>query len=428
MPSASSASVVVQRPGSPEQGAEALGAAAREGQRVRIVGGGTKLGWGNQVAQADLELRTEGLSRLVEHNEGDLTAVVEAGMGLAEAQEAFAAAGQMLSLDPPDPGGATVGGLVATGDSGPMRHRYGAARDLVLGVTAALPDGRLAHAGGRVIKNVAGYDLAKLMCASYGTLGVIVEVVLRLHPRPAATASVGAPVATADELATGAAALARAPLELLSLDVAWHEGRGAVLARAAGSAALDAAQAAGRVLLEAGLEAELHEDDEALWEEQRAGQRAGAGVRDDGERGSGYDDAKRGSGSNDGEGGSAPVNGERGDGGEAVVRISGRPDQLAEVASVADEHGARVVGRAALGLFWLTLPAGDPAATLAAIGALRGRLSPSPCVVLDAPEAVRASLDPWGVGEGAELALGRRLKARFDPQGTCNPGLFVGGM
>src|SRR5437763_377867 len=99
------------------------------------------------------------------------------------------AAFQKLALDPPDPGGATIGGIVATGDSGPLRHRYGAARDLVVGVTVALPDGTVAHAGGKVIKNVAGYDLAKLFAGSFGTLGAIVEVAVRLHPvRPTASA------------------------------------------------------------------------------------------------------------------------------------------------------------------------------------------------------------------------------------------------
>src|SRR5207244_6227468 len=104
--------------------------------------------------------------------------------------EAFAEAGQMLAIDPPDRGGATVGGVLATADSGPLRHRYGAPRDLVLGITVALADGSVASAGGKVIKNVAGYDLAKLFTGSYGTLGAILQVAVRLHPRPerAATA------------------------------------------------------------------------------------------------------------------------------------------------------------------------------------------------------------------------------------------------
>ena len=118
-------------------------------------------------------------------------------MPLARAQEAFAEAGQMLALDPPNPGGsATVGGVVACGDSGPLRHRYGAARDLLLGMRVALADGTLARSGGRVIKNVAGYDLAKLFAGSFGTLGMIVEVVVRLHPLPAGRRTTVAGVGT----------------------------------------------------------------------------------------------------------------------------------------------------------------------------------------------------------------------------------------
>jgi len=126
------------------------------GGAVRLRGAGTKLAWGAPV-EAAAELGTRRLDALLEHSDGDLTAVLQAGVPLAVAQEAFAAAGQMLALDPPD-GGATIGGVVATGDSGPLRHRYGAPRDLVLGVQVALPDGTLARAGSKVIKNVAGYD------------------------------------------------------------------------------------------------------------------------------------------------------------------------------------------------------------------------------------------------------------------------------
>ncbi|MBV8429788.1 MAG: FAD-binding oxidoreductase, partial [Solirubrobacterales bacterium] len=150
------------------------------------MGGRTKLAWGAIGAPPEVELSTERLDRLVEHNEGDLTAILEAGVRLRDAQEKFSQAGQRLALDPPDPEpGATIGGIVATGDSGPLRHRFGGVRDLILGVQVALPDGTVARAGSRVIKNVAGYDLAKLMCGAFGTLGVICQVILRLHPGPA---------------------------------------------------------------------------------------------------------------------------------------------------------------------------------------------------------------------------------------------------
>src|SRR6202043_2363630 len=129
---------------------------------------------------------------------------------LARIQQELAAAGQQLALDPPlgvgDRRDATLGGVLATGDCGPLRHRYGGPRDLVLGVTVALSDGTIARSGGKVIKNVAGYDLAKLFAGSFGTLGVILEVVVRLHPRPPRTCSVVG--RTEDAAAMGRAASA----------------------------------------------------------------------------------------------------------------------------------------------------------------------------------------------------------------------------
>ena len=142
----------------------------------------------------DTVLSTRRLDRVLEHEPGDLTAIVEAGIRLSALQERLAAHGQMLALDPP--GDPTVGACLAGDLSGPRRHRYGAMRDLVIGVTVVLADGTVASSGGKVVKNVAGYDLAKLFAGSRGRLGLIARVALRLHPRPAAEATV---VAEADD-------------------------------------------------------------------------------------------------------------------------------------------------------------------------------------------------------------------------------------
>lgn len=384
-----------ERPGSREELAELLGRSAAEGARVRPRGGGTKLGWGSP-ASADLEVSTLGLDRTVEHNAGDLTAVLEAGVPLARAQAAFAADGQMLALDPPlgADDAATVGGVVACADSGPLRHRYGSARDLVIGVSVALADGTVAKAGGRVIKNVAGYDLAKLLAGSFGTLGVIVEVCVRLHPLPARTATIHGASGDPELLARAASELAHARLEMQSLDVRWASGQGAILARFGGESAAEQAGEALPVLAEAGIAAELLEEDdeeeeEGVWSRQRAGQRSPDG---------------------------------------AVVRVSGRQAELARVLRVAERLEASVVGRAALGLSWVALPPADPEALAAAVEELRTELAPSPCAVLDGPAELRARIDPWGRTEDAELELMRRVKARFDPEGICNRGLFVGGI
>ncbi len=187
----------------------------RDRRVLRVRGGGTKLGWGTPAPDPEVELSTSGLDRVVEHNEGDLTAILEAGVPLAKAQERFAAAGQMLALDPPLGAGdaATIGGVVASGDSGPLRHRYGAPRDLVLGMTVALSDGTVAKSGSKVIKNVAGYDLAKLFAGSFGTLGLILQVSVRLHPLPSETVTAVGHSDDPDALARAASELAHASLE-----------------------------------------------------------------------------------------------------------------------------------------------------------------------------------------------------------------------
>src|SRR6266403_5260742 len=147
-------------------------------------GGGTKAEWGNPPVRADVILSTERLSRVLEHAWADLTVSVEAGCTIANLQEILAKHGQRLALDALWPKNATVGGVLSTNDSGALRLRFGALRDLIIGVTIALSDGTLASSGGKVVKNVAGYDLPKLVTGAFGTLGVITRAVFRLHPLP----------------------------------------------------------------------------------------------------------------------------------------------------------------------------------------------------------------------------------------------------
>lgn len=369
----------LERPAGPEEVAAVLA----QGLPTRPVGGRTKLDWGAAGAPAEVELSTERLDALVEHNEGDLTAVLQSGVRLRDAQEVFARAGQRLALDPPDPGGrATVGGIIATGDSGPLLHRYGAIRDLILGVQVALPDGTVARAGSRVIKNVAGYDLAKLMCGALGTLGVVCEAIVRLHPRPSRTLTAVGSGSDAVALARAARLLAGRPLELEALDVRWDGKGGEVLAQAGGHAAAATAQTVLGLLSAEGLETELQEDDEALWAAQRVRQHS--------------------------------ANGDR-----AVVRVSFPPAELERVLRAAPS----AVGRAGAGLAWVTI-APEPEA----LQSLRASLAGCACVLLDGPLQLRRAVDPWGVREGPELELMARVKARFDPGCVCNRGCFVGGL
>src|SRR5271154_1199791 len=147
-------------------------------------GGGTKLSWGNPPSRADVILSTACLDKIIEHAWADLTVSVEAGCTIQKLQTALAQHGQRLALDPLWPSQATIGGILSTNDSGSLRLRFGALRDLIIGVTLALPDGTLASSGGKVVKNVAGYDLPKLVTGALGTLAVITRAIFRLHPLP----------------------------------------------------------------------------------------------------------------------------------------------------------------------------------------------------------------------------------------------------
>src|SRR5437763_1191827 len=173
----------VVEPGSVDEVATLLRDASRDGLAVIPRGGGTKLDWGRPPRRADLVLSTVRLDRVLEHAWGDMTATVEAGCTVARLQHALAEHGQRLACDPLWPERATIGGILAASDNGPLRARFGALRDLIIGVTLVLADGTVAKSGGKVVKNVAGYDLPKLATGSFGTLAVITQAVFRLHPR-----------------------------------------------------------------------------------------------------------------------------------------------------------------------------------------------------------------------------------------------------
>jgi glycolate oxidase FAD binding subunit len=171
-------------PGSVEEVSAVIALAAEAGLPVTPWGGGTAASVGMPLARAGLVLGLRRLNRLLEHEPGDLTSTVEAGMPVGELQAALRGRGQWLSLDPADAERATIGGVLATDASGPRRHLYGSARDLLIGVTVVTAEGAVVKGGGKVVKNVAGYDLPKLFIGSYGTLGVIVEATFKLRPLP----------------------------------------------------------------------------------------------------------------------------------------------------------------------------------------------------------------------------------------------------
>jgi glycolate oxidase FAD binding subunit len=230
--------------------------AADDGRRVSIERKG-----------GDVVLSTQRLDQVLEHEAGDLTCIVEAGVSVRDLNDRLADHGQMLALDPP--GNPTIGALVAANLSGPRRHRYGTARDLVIGVTVVLADGTVASSGGKVVKNVAGYDLGKLFCGSEGRLGLIARVALRLHPRPEASRTLAVPASSPSAAVAAARALLHAPLELSALDVIWP-GWVAVLIEGS-RPAVDEQFAAARALVGGG------EDSGSVWEEAEARQAGSQG-------------------------------------------------------------------------------------------------------------------------------------------------------
>ena len=207
------------QPTTPEELAEALSRANDEGLAVAPCGGGTQLDLGNVPKRLDLLLATTGLNRVVEYEPADLTVTVEAGMRFSDLQALLAEQGQFLALDPAAEPEATIGGLIATNASGPLRFAYGTARDLVIGTRVANPDGTLTRAGGRVVKNVAGYDLNKLYVGSLGTLAVIVELSFKLAPIPPSLATVVGQFESSASARDAIGAILRSPLSPLAIEL-----------------------------------------------------------------------------------------------------------------------------------------------------------------------------------------------------------------
>lgn len=360
-------------------------------------GAGTKQDWGTAPESTDAVIDTAGLDQLVDHSAGDMVAIVGAGMPLSRLQEALAPAGQWLAIDPPlAADGATVGGVFAANDAGPRRLRYGTLRDLAIGVTVVLADGEVARSGGRVVKNVAGFDLVRLLCGSLGTLGLVTEVIVRLHPLPETSLTLRIPADPA--LATDfALALAHSVVEPSAMDAA----EGGLWVRLEGRAAGVNAQADAVAVLAGDLGAgcqRLDGDDEAAaWRRLRE---AHAGQP-----------------------------------GETVARAAALPDRGAAVTVALDAAAgaagvrAELASHAALGLHTARLTAENPVACAAAVADWRRRVSAlgGTVVLRRGPHDLDAWLDPE-VTPLSALTLMRAVKAQLDPDRRCAPGRFVGGI
>ncbi|MBC3190720.1 FAD-binding protein [Pseudonocardia sp. C8] len=344
--------------------------------RLAITGAGTARHWAGRPAGVDATLDLSGLSGVIAHNPGDMTVSVHAGTPLRALQDELAAHGQRLALDAARVArGATVGGLVATADAGPSALVYGGMRDLVIGATTVLADGTMVRSGGHVIKNVAGYDVAKLMHGSYGTFGPLVEVVLRLHPAPRATTcvAVDGPV---DRAAEHVLRLMASPLEPIAVE--WLSGEpGRLLVRLEGGERTLPARVARLVELLGDGAREV--DGAAAWD-AHAALTAGSGAAPD----------------------------------AAVVRIGCAPRTLAPL--IGRLPATAVTAGLATGVATVTVPATAVPEVHDTVAAAGGT-----SVLRDRPAS--AEVPAWGPAPSS-LALLRAVKTRLDPDARFAPGRF----
>lgn len=356
----------VVEPADENETAAILRNANETGQAVIPTGGGTKLDWGNPPRKADILLSMRRMNRVIEHAWADLTVTVEAGCTIAALQRKLAEHGQRLAVDPLWSERATVGGILATNDSGALRLAFGALRDLIIGVTLVLADGTIAMSGGKVVKNVAGYDLPKLATGSLGTLGVITRAVFRLHPLPrnARTLTIAA---------TDAQDMQRILLAILDarLAVTAVQARPGNLVDVLLEGTLDGIAAQEAVITKMGKEmGSVREGSPAVWKAREELW------------------------------GNAPM-----------VKFTSLPSQISAASALFSRFVVQATG---IGYAQFT---GDLRGLREAMERDGGSL-----VVLGKTE-----IDAWGKA-GDALPLMRAVKAQFDPKNTLNPGRFAGGI
>jgi glycolate oxidase FAD binding subunit len=379
------------------EASEALRRTHREQMRVTFVGGGTQMSLGAPPEALDAVIHTDGLSQLVEYAPSDLVITVEAGMTLSQLQAAVAQHHQRLALDPPRPELATLGGIIATNAFGPRRTQFGSVRDLLIGITLILADGTVARGGGKVVKNVAGFDLPKVLCGSLGTLAMIATATFRLHPLPEASATVLIAARTGPQTWEIVKAIKAAQLEPSSIAAVRTGALWNVGVRFEGFGAGVAQQTARlrEIAAKIGFTADPLEDTQAngFWAEQE---------------GSWID-------------------------GQVRLKIASlpneiqKPDLLDPVLTLL--HGASSTWYPTLGIAIVSGAPAEAESLSRAVLNLRSKLvaGGGSLVLIDAPADMRREIDVWGP-KPPSFALMARLKDRFDPERRLNPGRFVGGL
>jgi glycolate oxidase FAD binding subunit len=376
----------VVEPGDAADLAATLQSASRDRQTTVLRGGGTKLGWGRTPAAIDLLVSSARLNTLLVHRHGDMTATAHAGVSLEHLNRELARHGQWLPVDSAFDA-ATVGGIVASNDSGPFRHRYGTPRDLLIGVTLALTDGRIVKAGGHVVKNVAGYDLGKLVSGSFGTFGAIVDATFKLLPMPQSSATLDAAYDDGEVMARDVMQVLTSQLEPMAFDVRLDGAEYRLRLLFASSPAAVTAQVESAQRLLSRPSSVLSGDQErTAWADQTRSPWAGSGM---------------------------------------VIRFGWLPAKLAEVTTLMRDvqkiAGSLVmVGRVGIGAGLLRVDA-EPPRQAAVVERLRASVWVGNVAVLRASSELKQHVDVWGPPASAAEAV-RALKAKFDPAGILNAG------
>ncbi len=414
----------VAAPASTGEAAAVLRAAAALGLTVVARGSGSKLDWGATPASCDLIVDTGRLDQVLEHAAGDLVVSVQAGILLGDLAKVVSAAGQRLALDPPD--GGTIGGVIATQAAGPLRFRYGAPRDLLIGITVVRADGRIARSGGKVVKNVAGYDLGKLFAGSYGTLGLITEATFRLHPQPESALAVTLDCPDSQAAAAAVQAMASSPLAPSAIELSWPSASQPITVSVLIEG--DEDSVSGRADRMLGL----------LGGCATAGQPPAHDKRAVGRLGHPAPPADEQTPKD-----STPTSGTGSSAGPTTLRVGFWAGQLASVltairtAALAEDVDPAIGGSAGSGVLDVEVAGAEPAMAVARfVAGLRaalagqsvGGLPPTAAsaVVVRAPAAVRDAVDVWG--PVPSLGLMRAVKEQFDAERRMAPGRFAGGI
>ncbi|MEG3840217.1 FAD-binding oxidoreductase [Microcoleus sp. herbarium14] len=385
-------------PNTQEELAAVIARARQNGWGVLPCGSGSKLDWGGLVKGVNIAASTARLNQLVEHAVGDLTVTAAAGMKFADLQQILAAAGQFLPIDPAYPLQATLGGIIATADAGSLRHRYRGVRDLLLGMTFVRSDGKIAVAGGRVVKNVAGYDLMKLFTGSYGTLGVISQVTFRVYPLPESSGTViltgeaGALAQAAQILLSSA--LTPTAVDLLSPDLVAKLGLGngtGLIVRFQSIA--ESVQQQSARLLEVGEKLGLQGTNCGENDEHQLWQRLPETVWNSNTKSA------------------------------IICKIGIRPSEAVTAINELPVQDALIHAGSGLGVLRFET------ATAQTLLQVRQRCEAKGgfLTVLVAPTHIKQELDVWGY-TGSAIDLMRRIKQQFDPETILSPNRFISGI